>query len=61
MEIDIIIPCFVNKSLTVLMLVVPTTEYNKEVTVIIGTNVIRDLKESLSNAEKSSTRMGNCF
>ena len=34
------------------MLVVPTTEYNKEVPVIIGTNVICDLKESLSNAEK---------
>ena len=34
------------------MLVVPTTKYNKEVPVIIGTNVIGDLKESLPNAEK---------
>ena len=50
-EVDKIIPCFGNKSLTVFMLVVPTTEYNKEVPVIIGTNVICDLKECLSNAE----------
>ena len=51
-EVDIIVPCFGNKSFTVLMLVVPTTEYNKEVTVIIGTNIIHGIKESLSNAEK---------
>ena len=51
-EMDIIVPCFGNKSLTVLMLVVPTTDYNQEVPVIIGTNVIRDIKDSLSNAEK---------
>ena len=50
--VDMIVPCFGNKSLTVLMLVVPTPEYNKEVPVIIGTNIIHGIKESLSNADK---------
>ena len=34
------------------MLVLTKTEYNKQVPVIIGTNDIHDVRESLSNAKK---------
>ena len=43
------------------MLVVSTTEYTKEVPVIIGTYVINYLKESLSNEEKVPVEWETAF
>lgn len=45
-EIELSVPCFKEKAITVPLLVVPVTEYNSQVPVIVGTNIIRQYKNS---------------
>ena len=60
-EIELSVPCFKEKAITVPLLVVPVTEYNSQVPVIVGTNIIRQYKNSYEGSDDVPEEWNTAF